>query len=116
MRPVDYRAPSWSWLSVEGRIGFININYSYLDHLLLRVDDVKTALAADNKFGPIKSAALHVQGMLAPATWKIREVSANKPTIDVYIDKKKDGDTHFFLDEPTDLVPPDVYLLPVTQR
>ena len=65
-RPTEYRAPTWSWASVEG-----NISYMYKedydmtgDTQLAFVRDVKIETFDGTAAGPIKSASMQIEGPL----------------------------------------------------
>ncbi|KAF4447797.1 hypothetical protein F53441_8700 [Fusarium austroafricanum] len=62
-RPDVYRAPSWSWASVDGRIFFALL---YGDGVTLaEVQDVAVELVDEhNRFGQVKSASLTISGPL----------------------------------------------------
>jgi hypothetical protein len=61
-RPTQYRAPSWSWTSLEGRITPDSYGYgiSLIDILHAQVE-----LASHNSFGSVKSGYLLVRGYLS---------------------------------------------------
>ena len=67
IRPLMYRAPSWSWLSIDSNVDFHG-TMSTLDILfdVLRVELENTVLT---KFGSIKGRFLIGRGVLKPAMW-----------------------------------------------
>ena len=67
IRPLMYRAPSWSWLSIDSNVDFHEI-LPNLDILfdVLRVEIENTG---PTKFGPIKGGFLIGRGVLKPAMW-----------------------------------------------
>lgn len=48
VRPTDYRAPSWSWASIDGSLKFIPLSWS---HLVAQMEDCYTKPASADKFG-----------------------------------------------------------------
>jgi hypothetical protein len=61
-RPTQYRAPSWSWTSVEGRITPDSYGYGIS---LIEILRAQVELASENPFGSVKSGYLIVQGSLS---------------------------------------------------
>ena len=71
IRPLMYRAPSWSWLSVDSNIEFFSEDIDTMSapetlFNVLRVEIENTGL---NKFGSIKGGFLVGRGMLRPGMW-----------------------------------------------
>ncbi|KAE8450778.1 hypothetical protein EG329_005691 [Mollisiaceae sp. DMI_Dod_QoI] len=69
-RPNTYRAPSWSWASMQGRI-FYNYNTILLSRHAPRVPvaaamDSSVSLASDNPYGQVLDGRLTMQG---PMLW-----------------------------------------------
>ena len=60
-RPVQYRAPSWSWTSVEGRITPDEYGYGFP---FVEVLDAQVEAPTDNPFGAVKSGHLLLRGIL----------------------------------------------------
>lgn len=68
MRPPTYRAPSWSWLSIDANL----INSINSDDLLIQILDAKIQLVdRDNPTGPIKNGTLTISGHLQSACLQI---------------------------------------------
>ena len=72
IQPLIYRAPSWSWLSIDSNIDFFSEDTDDMSapetlFNVLRVEIENTGL---NKFGPIKGGSLVGRGMLIPGMWK----------------------------------------------
>ena len=61
VRPVAYRAPSWSWAAIDGPIHHLGAssNSHFRDMRLMRV---ASASATSDIFGAVKAAQLHVHG------------------------------------------------------
>ncbi|CAH0054017.1 unnamed protein product [Clonostachys solani] len=78
-RPDSYRAPSWSWASLDVRVLF-----DYYDHqpdILARVIDVSVQLVdTTDPFGQVKSAALTLQGPLISSQALVGEGSTERST------------------------------------
>ena len=66
VRPLVYRAPSWSWAAIDGRITHpglgVNLDPHFRDMRLIRV---ATESATSDIFGAIKGAQIHVHGFCA---------------------------------------------------
>jgi hypothetical protein len=78
-RPHNYRAPSWSWASVEGRV-------SYEDCFLPRksrdrkaqvasIMDAEVRTIDDNSTGQVTAGFVRIRGHLAHCTWEDRKGS-----------------------------------------
>lgn len=64
-RPVIYRAPSWSWASVDGEIDFYYTN----ETVVIDVKDAKVQLeSSDQVFGGVKSRFLTIE------CWQLKKV------------------------------------------
>ena len=65
-RPVKYRAPTWSWASVEGVISYIyRRDYDITgDNQLSFVEEVKVETLDGTATGPVKSACMQIEGPL----------------------------------------------------
>ena len=68
-RPTKYRAPTWSWASVEGKISYTyKRDYDMTgDSQLAFVRDVKVETLDGTTTGPIKSAFMQIEGPLKPS-------------------------------------------------
>ena len=66
-RASEYRAPSWSWLSIDGNTDII-LNYDSVMSMveILHVDIQNTS---ENRFSSIKSGHILGCGILKPARW-----------------------------------------------
>jgi len=75
-RSAEYRAPSWSWASHDGRVsfceGFLGLRLSHLEQehsgtSLLTINDAHDELVQyDNQFGQVRYAELVATGFLIP--------------------------------------------------
>jgi len=65
---TEYRAPSWSWASLDGEIILRGNEGSYLDgaHCLATVLKVSVRNAGDDPFGQVYDGRIRLQGCL----WK----------------------------------------------
>jgi hypothetical protein len=62
-QPTTWRAPSWSWASVEGPVECMGM---YRDHLLISVQDVVLTHATEDKMGLLTGGWLDLRGALKP--------------------------------------------------
>ncbi|KAF2261874.1 HET-domain-containing protein [Lojkania enalia] len=60
-RPAEYRAPSWSWASLDGPI---SLQSDLKGDLLATVEQVSINYVTEDKYGAIRSAELHLKGVL----------------------------------------------------
>ncbi|KAG6990927.1 hypothetical protein G7Y79_00060g092310 [Physcia stellaris] len=64
-RPTTYRAPSWSWASVDGRNQFWYKMYSYdIYHALAEVSATHIDLAGEDEMGPVTGGYLDILSQL----------------------------------------------------
>lgn len=70
-RPSKYRAPTWSWASVEGMISYgYKRDYDNTgDSQLAFVEDVKVETVDGTATGPIKSASMQIKGPLTSTSY-----------------------------------------------
>ena len=69
IRPLKYRAPSWSWLSIDSNIDFFMEEKIFARETLFDILKVEIENAGLTKFGPIKDGFLVGRGVLKPAVW-----------------------------------------------
>ncbi|KAK4442856.1 heterokaryon incompatibility protein-domain-containing protein [Podospora aff. communis PSN243] len=68
-RPEKYRAPSWSWISVDGEVGISDVHQLNQREIVLEVLEMKVTVAGPDEFvGPVTDGILTVRGMLIRAT------------------------------------------------
>jgi hypothetical protein len=69
-RPSSYRAPSWSWASIDGRI-LPNNTETAMDkcQLCLEILSSDLDLVSEDPTGQIKGGSLQVHGLMKRATW-----------------------------------------------
>lgn len=65
-RPTTYRAPSWSWASVEGRISIIPTHYDSPGQVvdLIEIIAAQIDMAGYDDMGPVKGGYLDVFGRI----------------------------------------------------
>ncbi|KAL7626469.1 hypothetical protein AAE478_003241 [Parahypoxylon ruwenzoriense] len=68
-RPDEYRAPSWSWASLDGPVRHIPLSYSQLVSTII---NCKTTLAGKDPYGRVSGGKLDIEG-------PIYEVKPHKP-------------------------------------
>ncbi|CCM06808.1 uncharacterized protein FIBRA_09109 [Fibroporia radiculosa] len=70
-RPAPYRAPSWSWASVEGEVNTTSLNNPNSASILVSVLNAHVTLVrSENKTGQTKGGFLILRGHLSAAGWK----------------------------------------------
>ncbi|KAK4032845.1 heterokaryon incompatibility protein-domain-containing protein [Parachaetomium inaequale] len=60
-RPAKYRAPSWSWASIDGPV---RPGWSNIDHSLIKVEEVHLEHLTDDVFGAVTRGWLRLRGAL----------------------------------------------------
>ncbi|RFU28921.1 hypothetical protein B7463_g7420, partial [Scytalidium lignicola] len=60
-RPKDYRAPSWSWVSIEGSIKFMSPPSDSSTRILATVIDVTIIPSGPDDFGQVRDGTLYIQ-------------------------------------------------------
>ena len=93
-RPSGYRAPTWSWASVEGTISYEHKeDYDIAgDTQLAFVEDVKVETVDGSATGPVQSASMQIEGPLIALS-----------------------DRHFRSDDPAQAIPDDIFYLTIFQ-
>lgn len=110
-RSQRYRAPSWSWLSLDEASILHRSIYSLEERCLVEVLDVAVVNAGDNAFGPIIAAALHIKGLLKSV--RIVEFEHYKRVHELWID---DHSCIFSLDDANESTAGPVYCMPIYQE
>jgi hypothetical protein len=63
VRPTSYRAPSWSWASIDGGVACNDLTRFSFDVTMI---ESKIVLAGDDTFGQVKSGLIRLYGPLFP--------------------------------------------------
>ena len=110
-RPTKYRAPSWSWISVEGQITPDDYGYGCS---LIEVLDAQAEPASDNPFGSVKSGQLLLRGVLSTfeITGDLSEV-AHGWSSRLNGRARGKNEIEIMLDDREDRFQQDLYCLPV---
>lgn len=69
-RPKAFRAPSWSWASVDGRVGFRDILESSGQSRLAEVVDASISTKPGDSTGAVTAGFVTLKGRLVSAPWK----------------------------------------------
>jgi hypothetical protein len=78
-RPHAYRAPSWSWASVNGQIKNFQEQYQFHYASSITIHSVHCEPSPLDPFGRVRSGGITVTGMVAPVTLRISSVKPFKP-------------------------------------
>jgi len=81
-RPDKYRAPSWSWASVIGKVSFRDILEAEEQEKTARVVEVKVD-SAKGKEGQITGGSLKIHSKAVEVTWTSWELARSKPSSSV---------------------------------
>jgi hypothetical protein len=92
-RSAKYRAPTWSWASVDGPVLYPCVVYRPDEKdILIKVEDAKVDLLSnDHPFGPVKGGYIEVSGHLARVSVhskKDPEIICPAYNLKVYVDYK----------------------------
>ncbi|KAE9366547.1 HET-domain-containing protein [Stipitochalara longipes BDJ] len=93
-RLTAYRAPSWSWASVDGGVMFLNRNDGDNIKALVEILDAKTALVmARALLGAVSGGHIKTRGRMRSFVWHYnrQEAELDGDIIDIYPDAKEDG-------------------------
>ena len=73
-RPKQYRAPSWSWASIEGPVSLraTEQHPGHWYHIFTEVVAAETTTVGDNPTGQVTGGYLHLLVLFAVATWQER--------------------------------------------
>lgn len=123
-RPKSYRAPSWSWASIDGPVDYYSDSMRSVNGRLVcnlvEVVDVQTTPVADNPFGELKGGYLRLSGMLRAAKWAGKKDDALDLLIDgEIVNSYPRKGVHRSLgqaiepDDIADFLSTDIYCLPV---
>jgi Heterokaryon incompatibility protein (HET) len=106
-RTDSYRAPTWSWASLEGQIRCRLPNNSR--KILINIVQASITPASDDLTGQVSGGCLHIKGSLFPI-WRFRTRTENLELGDYCVDiDQADGDS------TTELIAyPDIPIGPVT--
>jgi hypothetical protein len=66
-RSAEYRAPSWSWASIDGPVGFWGKDWG--NDNLISISDVKVFPATENRTGQVLEGYLDLHGILLRASY-----------------------------------------------
>ncbi|KAG4432488.1 hypothetical protein IFR05_012028 [Cadophora sp. M221] len=63
-RPGEYRAPSWSWASLDGKIEFVGLGNKN-EEARIRIESVKMELAGRDLMGQVSGGTIKVRGVVS---------------------------------------------------
>jgi hypothetical protein len=99
-RPKSYRAPSWSWASLDGEVGAGDPrphSYPFKDiHLGLKILNAETTLVDENLCGQVSGGFLKIQGKTKVLEWdserhkRVLRDAVSKAITEV-VDKHREG-------------------------
>ncbi|KAL2066061.1 hypothetical protein VTL71DRAFT_2132 [Oculimacula yallundae] len=96
-RPKDYRAPSWSWASVNGAVGYHEFEDVHKDDICVDILAASVSSPSPRGLGQIESGYVLLRGQLAAGFLK---ANGAKLELHLYLSKGKTGlmDTSLALD------------------
>jgi len=69
VRPQRYRAPSWSWASIDGEVCMLyRVQFDSTEETMVEVKEVQIEYATDTPYGGVLSAKLYISGHLSACT------------------------------------------------
>jgi hypothetical protein len=85
-RPSEYRAPTWSWASMDGSIfNPCEIEFSDERDMLIKVNECKMDLVSTDQFGPVSGGYISVSGQLAKVVVCSVMTDPEHPTYDLKV-------------------------------
>lgn len=63
-RPKRWRAPSWSWASIDGHLGFFRLGDAEDAEVLVIVKNVQVKIKGENAYGELEAGTLELDGFL----------------------------------------------------
>jgi hypothetical protein len=91
-RPVEYRAPTWSWASMTGKIEHACQNpLLNQENVVCRDLDAEVELVTGNPFGQIKRAILRLSAPLAKEWIRLEEDKDNRGSFSLWIKDQRAG-------------------------
>lgn len=107
---ANYRAPSWSWASLDGEITTHPISHINGEQILIKLLDVHITAVGPDVTGQVSGARLFLRGLLKPASWKWLD---DDQLYTLILDGQNANDSYAFPDEESVLASADVFCLPV---
>ena len=112
-RPLGYRAPSWSWASIDGRVSLYDVDDSICISLI-EILGSQIELASEDEMGQLKEGFLDIRGQLIqfdryvkyPDSRNRGHVVSHEANMDVYMD--------VYMDDEDEGPPMSLYCLPIT--
>ncbi|CAI6340725.1 unnamed protein product [Periconia digitata] len=77
-RSSPYRAPSWSWASVNGQIQYFREGYQFHFMGALSVQEAHSSASSLDEFGRVDSGRLIVTGLIAPVSLHIEPTQRHR--------------------------------------
>jgi hypothetical protein len=98
-RPEEYRAPSWSWASLDMDVKFIQDDeLDEKDYVKVLDVDVKPSRDGNDATAAVESATIRLRGYLVEIQKPTTAISGlNDINFDAEVDKNWTGDKHYFL-------------------
>ncbi|MCJ1377208.1 hypothetical protein MMC17_000300 [Xylographa soralifera] len=76
-RPPVYRAPSWSWASVNGGVEYFKEHYQFSFQQYITICNVHCTVSPLDPTGRVMAASLELYGKLTPVTLRIERTMPN---------------------------------------
>lgn len=106
----NYRAPSWSWASVDGEITDHPISHIEGERTLIDTLDAQVVNIGPDAFGPVLSGFIKLRGLLKPASWLWLE---DDELFTLVLDSENANDSYAFPDYMEMSTQSSVFCLPV---
>lgn len=107
---AKYRAPSWSWASLDGEITTHPISHLRGEQILIEILDVQITSVGPDVTGQVSGARLFLRGLVKPAGWTWLE---DDQLYALIFDGQNANDSYAFPDEESALMSTDVFCLPI---
>ncbi len=101
-----YRAPSWSWLSIDSNIEFYTNDHGSTENfeIMIEVSRVDIQASTRNVFGSIRNGRLDCHGILIPARWINRSTDSRAREMILLFGSNAIQHGDFWNDKPSQVV------------
>ena len=111
VRPLEYRAPSWSWAAMDGSL---HCKMTQMDgDLVATLIDATVGLRSANATGGVVSGHVSIKGRILTATWRKEGVQPWPKVVVAHRSQILEGVNFAFPDVGSDVNSLDMYILPI---
>ncbi|KAH7071848.1 heterokaryon incompatibility protein-domain-containing protein, partial [Paraphoma chrysanthemicola] len=78
-RPTKWRAPSWSWASIDGDVGYFQESYQFMFEPGIQIDACQCTPSSIDEFGRVRGGYIRLRGVLTQVPVSVRLLDQNSP-------------------------------------